>query len=254
MDAVILAGSPNTGKLQECSPVSNEALIDIAGRYMVEYVVDVLKKLPAINRIVIVGPVEELTSLYGGDPGIRLVGSGATPVKSLQQGVDQTDWREGDSTGLVVTSDVPLISSESIQDFISCCGDQSADFYYPIVSQEANERRFPGVKRTYVKLKDGIFTGGNIFLVNAEVVERVAAKAEEFVRLRKSPVAMCRLVGIGFIIKYVSGRLTISDAERRVSRLLGIRGVCIISKYAEIGVDVDKPGDLELVRKVLVNP
>jgi molybdopterin-guanine dinucleotide biosynthesis protein A len=253
MDAVILAGSPNTGKLKECSPASNEALIDIGGRYMVDYVVAALTRMPEIDKIVIVGPVAELRLLYGGEPKIRLTGSGSTPIESLKLGVAQIDWREGDSRVLVVTSDVPLITPEAIRDFLSSCGDRSADLYYPVVTRQANEQRFPGVKRTYVRLRDGVFTGGNIFLFNAGILERVAPQAEEFVRLRKKPLALCRLIGIPFILKYLLGRFTIRDAELRVCRMLQINGKAVISRYAEIGVDVDKPCDLELARKVLLS-
>lgn len=253
MDAVILAGSANTGKLKECSPATNEALIDIGGRYMVEYVVEVLARMPEIDRIIIVGPVSDLVPLYGDNPKIRLTEGGSTVIESLKQGVKMADCREDRSGVLVVTADVPLITEEAIRDFLSACGDRSADLYYPVIPQQVSEQKYPGVKRTYVRLKDGCFTGGNIVLFNARILDRVASQAEEFVRLRKKPLAMCRLIGFRFILKYLLGQLSIRDAEQRVCQMLNFTGKAVISRYAEIGVDVDKPCDLELARQALLS-
>jgi CTP:molybdopterin cytidylyltransferase MocA len=253
MDAVILAGSANTGKLKECSPATNEALIDIGGRYMVEYVVEVLARMPEIHRIIIVGPVSDLAPLYGDNSRIRLTEGGSTVIESLKQGVKMADCRENSSGVLVVTADVPLITEEAIRDFLSACGDRSADLYYPVIPQQVSEQKYPGVKRTYVRLKDGCFTGGNIALLNVGILDRVASQAEEFVRLRKKPLAMCRLIGFRFIVKYLLGQLSIRDAEQRVCQMLNFTGKAVISRYAEIGVDVDKPCDLEMARQALLS-
>jgi hypothetical protein len=39
-------------------------------------------------------------------------------------------------------------------------------------------------------------------------------------------------------------------AERRVSELVGVRGRAVISDYPEIGVDMDKASDLELIQEL----
>jgi hypothetical protein len=39
--------------------------------------------------------------------------------------------------------------------------------------------------------------------------------------------------------------------EKRFSSLLKVKAKAIISDYAEIGFDVDKPGHLELVRQIM---
>ncbi|NLL17815.1 MAG: hypothetical protein GX262_02185 [Clostridia bacterium] len=70
--------------------------------------------------------------------------------------------------------------------------------------------------------------------------------------LRKSPLALCRLIGPMFIMKYLLHRLSLREVELKFSRLLGIEGYGIISNYPEIGIDVDKPSDLEFVRQILV--
>ena len=45
--------------------------------------------------------------------------------------------------------------------------------------------------------------------------------------------------------------LTLKEAEAKLSNIFGIKGAVIISPYPEVGIDVDKPGDLLLVREKL---
>ena len=44
------------------------------------------------------------------------------------------------------TGDIPLLTPEAVDDFLSRCQGVSADIYYSIVSKEANEAAYPGVK------------------------------------------------------------------------------------------------------------
>lgn len=247
-DAIVLAGSPNQGRLRECSPVANEALIPIGNRFMVEYVVAALLNSQSIEQIVIVGPVDELLPIYCGQPRVILTEAGKTVLESLQNGVAKL---QTPGHVLIATCDIPLLKAEAVDAFLDKCGDLEADLYYPIVSKEINEKYYPGVKRTYVTFKEGTFTGGNLFLFNLEVLPRCAAKGEELVKLRKSPLALSKQIGFLFIVKFLCKLLTLKETEMRFSQLLGLKGKAVILEYPEVGIDVDKPSDLELARKVL---
>jgi hypothetical protein len=59
------------------------------------------------------------------------------------------------------------------------------------------------------------------------------------------------LVGLGLFLRLLTRRLSLSDAERRVSQVLNIRGRAIPFPYAEVGMDVDKPFQLDIVRAEL---
>ncbi|SHI64518.1 nucleotidyltransferase family protein [Desulfofundulus thermosubterraneus] len=248
VDAVVLAGSPNNGPLKECSPVPYEALIPIGSKAMVQYVVEALALARGVDRIVVVGPREELAN-HLKDDRVKVVPAGSSLLENVQRGLKEL---AGTRRVLLVSSDIPLITPRAIEDFLELCQDQEADLYYPIVPKEAVDSRFANpVRRTYVSLKEGIFTGGNLFLLNPEVVSRCLPLGEQLVAARKSPLRLCRLVGLGFLIRFLLHRVTLEEAQARVSRLLGIRGVVVISRYPEVGVDVDKPVDLALVARTL---
>lgn len=157
----------------------------------------------------------------------------------------------GEKRVLLATSDIPLLTSRSVDNFLDLCGDMSGDLYYPIIEKNVVEKIFPSTRRTYVRLKEGVFTGGNLFLINPAVYKRCLENGRKIISLRKSPVGLCKIFGFTFLVKFLLHSLTLADAEKKVSKLLGIRGVAVKSEFPEIGVDVDKPGDLELVLKVI---
>jgi len=183
-DAVVLAGSPNRGQLRQCSSVENEALIPIGNRVMLDYVVDALLKAKSVDRLVVVGPKIELERLYGDNPRIMLAESGNTVIDSLKAGIQVLKPQRHI---LVATGDIPLLSQEAVDNFIAKCTDQEVDMYYPIVSREINEMQYPHVRRTYVNLKEGTFTGGNIFLINPFKVDSCAEKGKSSYKPSQKP-------------------------------------------------------------------
>ena len=68
---------------------------------------------------------------------------------------------------------------------------------------------------------------------------------------RKKPVKLARRLGIGMLLKYITGGLTLNIAFEHASKSLNINAKPIILPFAEAAIDVDKPSDLELVTEIL---
>jgi len=248
IDALVLAGSLNEGALRGCSNAKYEAMIDIKGKLMVEYVVDALRQCERIGRIAIVGPVNELAAHFPEGGREVLAEHGGQLLENVLRGLRKLP---GAQRVLLVTSDIPLITHQAIDNFIDLCGNEQADFYYPVVPRELLEKQYSTSRRTYVQLKEGVYTGGNIFLFNPDIVEECMSRGQKLVDARKSPFKLCRLVGLLFLIKFLMKNISLQEAQKKVSQLLGINGRVVISPYSEVGIDVDKPSDLELVSKQL---
>ncbi|MEW5761835.1 MAG: NTP transferase domain-containing protein [Bacillota bacterium] len=242
---VVLAGSPNTGPLAGSSDAPYEALIPVAGRPMVTYVVEALLAARGVGSVTVAGPPD----LAGILPGtVRVVPGGTSLVETLGRALKAV---AGEERVLVVTGDVPFLTGEAVDGFLAACGDCSADIYYPVVSRQSIEERFPGARRTYVRLRDGQFTGGNLVLLNPAVYGRIRQKTEEMARLRKSPLRLGFMVGPLFILRYLAGAVSLAEAERKVTALVGITGRALVCPSPEVAMDVDKPSDLELACALL---
>jgi len=251
-DAVILAGGQNSGELREIAPYDNEALIVIAGVPMILYVYKTLKQSAYIKRIVVSGPVDEIKNILPDDKDLFFVEDGENAIESFNNAVSLLQDMSITNSVLVMPTDIPFITREAVDDFINQSERLEGEFFYAITSQEVNEKKFPGVSRTYVKLKEGIFTGGNLFLIDSGIIDKTLDMAVQLVMRRKDPLAMGRLFGLCLVWSYLFKKLSIDMAERRFYKVMGIKGKAIISPYAEVGVDVDKPSDFELAQEYLM--
>lgn len=250
-DAVILAGGENSSDLKKIAPYDNEALIIIGNYPMIYYVYRALRATPCIDKIVVSGPADALRTILPKEEKLFFVDGGDNAIESFAHAVDLLSDIGISPKVLAVPTDVPFITPEAIRDFLACCERSDADFYYPITRKEVNEKKYPGVVRTYVRLKDGVFTGGNLFLLRSAVIPVCLDIGHKLVQRRKNPLAMAKLFGFGLVWKYLTGSLSINIAEKRFFKVVGIRGKGIISPYAEVGVDVDKPEDLRLAQQYL---
>ncbi|MFZ5897820.1 MAG: NTP transferase domain-containing protein [Bacillota bacterium] len=243
---VILAGAPVRGSLCEAGDERWEALLPVAGEPMVARVARAILDSGEVSRITVVGP-EPVRSVFT-DERIKVVEAGNSLMENAERGLAA---ERGSEHVLVATADIPLLPPEAVSDFIKRCGNREADLYYTVVSERVVAQKFPEAKRTYVRLREGRFTGGNIVLLRPSVFDKCRMVGEQFTANRKKPLKLARIIGVGFLLRYALGMLTLASAERKVTQLIGISGRVIESPYPEVAVDVDKLSDYELVQSVL---
>ncbi len=240
--AIVLAGQRNDGRLAAVDPSQWEAEIRLDGRMMVEYVVEALQQSGRVGPIVVVGP----QSLPLHD--VLWAPVHDEMFANVLSGLDVV----GEGPVLVATADVPLLTPDAVNAFVDAAG-ADFDVVYPIIEKSVVEAKFPETQRTYVRLVDGTFTGGNVFMVRKEAVVQSRHAVAELLSHRKAPWRLAGDIGIGMLLKWLIGRLSIEDAQKRVRELLGINGQALIFDYPEVGVDVDKPQDWELADLLLKN-
>lgn len=238
VNAVILAGDKEEdGK--------SKALIKISSRYMIEYVIGSLRESECIDQIYVVGDnglKEKVGHLVDG----WTLASGGI-MENIRRGIERMGDLE--TPCIITTSDIPMVKGEAIRDFVEKCQQYSIDIGYPIIDKKLNDEKYPEVKRTYVKMKEGTYTGGNIIYFNPKIVENCTRKAEQLIEYRKKPLKMGRVLGFTFLIRLALGNLPIQRVEDKIQRMFDVRGRAILTDYPEIGNDVDKPSDIEFVNK-----
>jgi hypothetical protein len=113
------------------------------------------------------------------------------------------------------------------------------------------EGRFPNSRRSYIRLTDGEYAGADLFVINPEIVYSNRQMWEELMGSRKSIINQARIIGLGTLLRLLFRRLSLRDAEIRVMRALELTGRAVPVVDAELGMDVDKPFQLEICRQVL---
>lgn len=247
-NVVVLAGTGGKGTLEEQQKVENKAFININGRPMITYVLETIDRAPSIRTTAVVGPSPYLERLTGEGYSFTPVPEEGGLLQNMAAGLRALDRNV---PSLVTTSDIPLLTVSAVEDFLSRCSPYDHDLYYPIISRDDCERRFPGMTRTYVRLKEGHFSGGNMVLVNPAWVLENLDDLVMFISYRKKPWKLLRLLPLSLVVKFFTRRLTVPDLEAYLSRLFNARGRAILTGYVEIGADLDKISDLEVISNAL---
>lgn len=246
-NVVILAGG-RCPWLKEVAGTDVRCLAKINGKRMLDYIIEAIRESGRGKRIILA------------------VSAGVMDGEILPEGVELCEADQDlPSTGykavamlnhtgntLFICDDIPMLNGAAINDFLDKCEAMpGGNSYYPLIPKEVCEATFPYAKRTYVRIKEGLFTGGNMMLVDAALIAPGVARAKEIFAKRKKPFELVKMIGIGFILKFLFHRLTIADAEKKGSEFMGVNGRAVISSFAEIGMDIDKPEDFEMARKYL---
>jgi GTP:adenosylcobinamide-phosphate guanylyltransferase len=248
VDVLILAGGNLSEDLQKYSAgYDNRALLKIGGKYMIEYVVDALRGAPEIGDILVVGLKEPLEKVLGSRV-TEVVEARDSMFDNLRLGVDR--FARNDRL-LIATCDIPLIDAQIVARFLDTCKKKQVDLYYPIVEKIFNDQKFPTTKRTYFRLKEGVFTGGNIVLMNPAAFSKNWDYVERAIAARKSPMKLVKIIGFGFIIRFLLKQLSLPILEKKIEGILGLKGTAVMVEDPEIGVDVDKESDYLLVKEKL---
>jgi GTP:adenosylcobinamide-phosphate guanylyltransferase len=244
VDAVILAGGEGDAIDATCR---FKGLLPVAGRPVVEWVVDAMREAATVNEIAVVIPTAESLGPWV-DRVEKLVVSNGAFMDNVLAG---TASFRIDRPVLVATGDIPLVTPEAIDEFVRDSLETNADFTYPLVRREDMEAQYPGSDRTYFRLRTGWHTGGNAMLVNPVLLPAAHDLGQRLFDQRKSPTGVLRLAGLGFVARFMLGRLQPEDLSDKIRELLGGTGAAVMCRHASLAVDVDKPADLQLVERVL---
>jgi molybdopterin-guanine dinucleotide biosynthesis protein A len=242
MDCIVLAGGVprKEDPLYEYTQGRSKALLDVGGRPMLAWVLDALAGADSIGRVILVGP-EPGPELEIERPAAVVADQGSL-FGNLLAGVDVLRELEPQAEQMAVCSgDIPLIEPYMVDDYLALCRDASIDVYYAIIERSVMEARFPGSRRSYVRLTDGEFAGADVLVARPAIAYSRRELWTELTNMRKHALRQARRVGVRTLVRLLLHRLSLAEAERRVSVAFGVTGRAIVAPYPELAMDVDKP-------------
>ncbi len=241
--AVVLGGGEPGDAFASAHGVNVKPLIPIHGLPMAAYVLRTLRDSGRVERIAYVGPTTpELEPFID----VRVTDHG-TLLGNLEAGVEaitQSGLAPNERV-LVVTADIPLLSAAQLRDVLDSAPIE-AGFVYPVVRREDCEAAYPGVKRTFVKVKGGTFTGGNLFILDPRLIKKFLPRLRDVLAARKTPLKLARIIGLSTLFKLLTGSLTVAGLEQKITDIVGVSAQALITPHAAVGTDVDKEADLQL--------
>lgn len=294
IDAVIAAGD---GKAARRVFKRNKALLDVAGKPIIRYIVEILLACRDIDRIVVVGPKERFEEVIG-DLDVDIVEQKRSLAENGWKGFLQTipeyrktreltfDIIEGyrNKHALFLSGDIPLLSVQEVEEFISKCDMNSYDYVAGITSEEilklfGPRKGRPGIKMATFHTRDGNFRQNNLHMarpfVLIESIDLVLKAYEyryqkEFLNIVKTLIEIIRLgpgnigktlgmylllqicagldaLGFGQLAHIMSFPVTLERVERILSRILKARCKIVETTVGGAALDVDNEKDFMIL-------
>ena len=254
MDAVVTAGGVPLPEepLYDATRGNPKALVDVAGKPMVQWVLDALSEAQSVDNVIIVGLTEK-TGLKCRKK-MYFVSNQGKMVENLQAGARKAlEINKKAEYVLLVSSDIPAINGEMVDWVVNKAMETKLDVYYNVIQREVMEKRFPGSKRTWTRLKDMEVCGGDMNVGRIKLITTDETNMwEKITNSRKSPLKQAALIGFDTAFLLLTRKLTLQKAETNITKRLNVTGKVIICPYAEVGMDVDKPHQLEIMRADLM--
>ena len=252
-DVILPAGGRIKDAWAQNAGSETKTLLVFGGETILHRTIRVLRAMPNINRIVVIGPTElKLESadadvlLPEGETGPDNIFRGlswlqendANRVLDAQNPQDQSPKTQDQTRVLVMTTDLPFVTASAIGQFLDSCPDD-ADICIPIIEKNPFEARFPNATGFWVPLGGQNWTLGCAFLLRVDAMIRVRPHIERIFAARKSQMQMAKLLGPIFIARLFTKRLTIAHIQQRCEYVLRCRGAVIENAAPELAFDID---------------
>jgi CTP:molybdopterin cytidylyltransferase MocA len=245
--ALVLAGSrPEIDPLLTYADVAHKSLITLQDQTLLARVVDALTMAGADSISVctshpaVIASVGQITT----SARLEIIPAADSPSLSVAQGAQVMGFPL-----LVTTADHALLRPEWVQEFLAGVPDD-ADIAALLAPEVLVQAAAPEGKRTYLAFRDGRYSGCNLFYLRSEAGLGAVALWRQVEARRKQPWKIAALLGPGMLLAYLTGRLSLDQAVARLGRKAGVRACAVRTRHGLAAVDVDKPADLDLVRRL----
>ncbi len=246
--ALVLAASRGADDpVARSENISHKALVDVAGVPMLSRVLSALSDSRSVGTVAI--GIEEGSVLEAiGKPDYVIAPIGNSPGASVLSGAAAF---ENPFPLLVTTGDHPLLTAEMVDQFCADALASGADVAAGLAPEHLISVAHPGVQRTYLRFRDGGYSGCNLFAMLTPDGLKAAAFWGQIERDRKRPWRLVKAFGLVPLILFGLRLMTLDGAFRRAGKRMGVTAAAVQMPWAEAAIDVDKPADLTLVREII---
>jgi len=254
--AVVPAGRrPGADPLLQWSGVSTKALVPLAGKPMLQHVIDALSGSPHISRVALL--TQEPEALLGprGMPWLgrnERIAVDASTNSISESLANLMRNRRHALPWLITTADNALLTTALVDTFLSEARASGADLAVGFVDHATVTSRYPESQRTWLKFRDGWFKSTNLFAIFTPEVEPIIRFWQRVEQDRKKGWRVLSQFGPWLTVAAALRLLTLDQAIAGAGRRFGLDVRAIRLDVPEAAIDVDKPDDHALAERILI--
>lgn len=251
--AILLAGArPIADPLAVAAGVPVKPLVPVGGEPMINRPAHALLAHPAIARVIILTQTPEhfaddpATAWLAGDPRVRFERGGQGIASSLLQFLEAGDLP---FPILLTTADHVLLDAAMLDQFVTEA--DGADVAVAMVERATLLARYPQSRRTWLKFRDGWWSGANIFWFGSDKARSIIALWQEVEQDRKKGWKILAAFGPFALLGALLRLLTLRGGMTRIGRKFGLTARLVAMNSPEACIDADKPEDVVLIEAIL---
>ncbi|MHA2029234.1 MAG: hypothetical protein ACXAC2_09360 [Candidatus Kariarchaeaceae archaeon] len=260
---IIIAGSPNEkDELMVYADVDYKAEILLNGKSMITRVLEAIRDSNYYSYIVIVSLPQERVLIPEGIPINRVEfysDEGKHMDKIINAAIHLREKGKKDPTifpadshhTVNLSGDIPGLNGEILQRFIHKCGNRESSFYHTAVEESIMENAFPNNGRSFIKVEKKNYCAGDLNMADLEYAEQLRPRMNSISSSRKNFMKALFKASPWTFTKLLAKRIKFKDVEKLMTKIFKIRSRLIISQDAEVAFDVDKPFQLDLMKKYI---
>lgn len=251
--ALVLAASRgNLDPLAQAGGVSHKCFIDIAGRPMLERVVEAVMQAGRFKRVIVgieAESIEEAKAILSSLPG-----AGALEYVPTRDNIGTSVAAVADEAMLpliVTTGDNALHTGEMVRFFCDACDEVSEDGAIGLTPASYVLEKYPEGNRAFHRFRDGAYSSCNIYaLLKPRSLEgpRVFYSGGQF---GKKPKRLIGAFGLFAFLLYKSRLFTLRTVLKALSRTIGLKTAPVLMPFAEGPIDVDRQVDWDLANRIV---
>jgi GTP:adenosylcobinamide-phosphate guanylyltransferase len=243
--AVVLAASRGPDDpMAKAYGVLHKCRIPIGGEAMIARVVSALQKSGCVEDVSV---VTETPDAYAG----CLEGRTVRHIPAQRSAPASALAAIATYPTLITTGDHALLTPEMVRFVCGTSTGLGADFTAGLARAEVIQAAYPQTKRTYFRFGSERVSGCNLFTVHSPRGLKVLERWQDLERHRKQPWKLVGAFGIGPLVKFALGRLTLEGAFAEASTRIGATVKPMFLPFAEAAIDVDKPSDKDLAEEIV---
>lgn len=248
---VVAAGGEAGAGLEEVIGAPRKAMAVVAGKTSLAWTLEAIEGAGLERCVTVTGSDIASEVTFG-----AFVPEGTSAIENAHLGLQVL----GDSVDgvLFLPADTPLLRSDDLVRFTSSVryradsvGSPSRWYAAGLSSASAFAAEYPGVPFDSLRLREGPHLSGALYACSREGLVHILDLASAIRRSRKSQAQMLWRFGLWNVIRYRFGSISISDAERILTRALGGSAWLDPHCHPSTCLDFDTPEDWLGIQRIV---